>query len=114
MLTHPPGSYKPISYEQMYSAVYKWVTLLFPPIGFSSFAPAHLIGQVCLQAVQWNSLQGPVQPHEVVGISEDKLNSWQKHILKDPAGNKLNSWIVIFDINYRYILSVTYIIVGPG
>ena len=25
MLTHPPGSYKPISYEQMYSAVYKWV-----------------------------------------------------------------------------------------
>ena len=23
MLTHPPGSYKPISYEQMYSAVYK-------------------------------------------------------------------------------------------
>ena len=29
MLTHPPGSYKPISYEQMYSAVYKWVTFLF-------------------------------------------------------------------------------------
>jgi hypothetical protein len=25
MLTHPPGSYKPISYEQMYSAVYKCV-----------------------------------------------------------------------------------------
>jgi hypothetical protein len=25
MLSHPPGSYKPISYEQMYSAVYKCV-----------------------------------------------------------------------------------------
>ena len=35
------------------------------------------ICQVCLQAVQWNSLQGPVQPHEVIYLSVDKLNSWQ-------------------------------------
>ena len=32
---------------------------------------------MCLQAVQWNSLQGPVQPHEVIDLSVDKLNSWR-------------------------------------
>ena len=109
MLTHPPGSYKPISYEQMYSAVYKWVTFLFTSQVFLLLYQPYQICQVCLQAVQWNSLQGPVQPYEVVDISVDKLNSstnifvgpgWhQIELLKSHIWHKLPTY---FECNLHY------------
>jgi len=50
MLTHPPGSYKPISYEQMYSAVYKCVCKQF-----SEQLYADLMTHVKIRLAQWSN-----------------------------------------------------------
>jgi len=50
MLTHPPGSYKPISYEQMYSAVYKCVCKQY-----SEQLYADLMTHVKTRLAQWSS-----------------------------------------------------------
>jgi len=50
MLTHPPGSYKPISYEQMYSAVYKCVCKQY-----SEQLYADLINHVKIRLGQWSN-----------------------------------------------------------
>jgi len=48
MLSHPPGSYKPISYEQMYSAVYKCVCKQY-----SEQLYADLINHMKTRMTQW-------------------------------------------------------------
>jgi len=50
MLTHPPGSYKPISYEQMYSAVYKCVCKQY-----SEQLYADLMTHIRSRLGQWSS-----------------------------------------------------------
>ena len=55
MLSHPPGSYKPISYEQMYSAVYKCVCKQY-----SDQLYADLMTHVNTRLAQWSSNLGSV------------------------------------------------------
>lgn len=56
MLTHPPGSYKPISYEQMYSAVYKCVCKQY-----SEQLYADLITHIRIRMTQWSNQLTVVQ-----------------------------------------------------
>lgn len=56
MLTHPPGSYKPISYEQMYSAVYKCVCKQY-----SEQLYADLITHIRTRMTQWSNQLSAVQ-----------------------------------------------------
>jgi len=56
MLTHPPGSYKPISYEQMYSAVYKCVCKQY-----SEQLYADLITHIKTRLGQWSGNLSKVQ-----------------------------------------------------
>jgi len=56
MLTHPPGSYKPISYEQMYSAVYKCVCKQY-----SEQLYADLITHIRTRMTQWSNQLASVQ-----------------------------------------------------
>jgi len=60
MLTHPPGSYKPISYEQMYSAVYKCVCKQY-----SEQLYADLMTHVRSRLAQWAS--------QLSNVSEDRF-----------------------------------------
>jgi len=56
MLTHPPGSYKPISYEQMYSAVYKCVCKQYSEILYRD-----LFNHMRTRLAQWSTHLNSVQ-----------------------------------------------------
>jgi len=56
MLSHPPGSYKPISYEKMYSAVYKCVCQQF-----SERLYGDLINHIKTRMAQWSNQLSTVQ-----------------------------------------------------
>ena len=61
MLTHPPGSYKPISYEQMYSAVYKCVCKQY-----SELLYADLITHVRTRLAQWSGALSNVSDDQFI------------------------------------------------
>jgi len=61
MLTHPPGSYKPISYEQMYSAVYKCVCKQY-----SELLYADLITHVKTRLAQWSGALSNVSDDQFI------------------------------------------------
>jgi len=61
MFNHPPGSYRPISYEEMYSAVYKCVCKQF-----SEKLYADLINHVRTRVAEWSKLLHQVADHTFI------------------------------------------------
>ena len=61
MLSHPPGSYKPISYEQMYSAVYKCVCKQY-----SEQLYADLITHIRTRLVQMSNILNDVSDNQFI------------------------------------------------
>jgi len=68
MFDYPPGSYKPISYEEMYSAVYKCVCKQF-----SEKLYHDLINHVRTRVAEWSRLMHQVPDEQLVEKFHDSL-----------------------------------------
>ena len=91
MLTHPPGSYKPISYEQMYSAVYKCVCKQY-----SDQLYADLICHMRTRLSQWTGDLNQVPDQEFI---------LKFHTYLDRYFNALGGIVPIFTYMNRYAIA---------
>ena len=96
MLSHPPGSYKPISYEQMYSAVYKCVCKQY-----SEQLYADLITHIRTRLVEMSKILNDVSDNQFISEFHKALVQYF---------HALGGIVPIFTYMNRYALTVFLLI----